>query len=499
MESAQPPRFRAPLDTDTTTDVAIIGAGITGLSTAYLLTKAGRKVTLIDAHDIGQNYSGMTTAHLTSVIDPCYRTIRGYQGRKHAGLAAESHRRAIDLIESICREAAMDCDFRRIDGFLFPHNSHAAKEMEKELEAARKAGLQAELVTQPPWATFRGPCIRFPDQGQFHPVKYMSGLANAIQERGGRIYSGPHATGVEDSAVITSDQQRIRAQHIVIATYLPINSVLTALKQTAYLSYAIGLSVSKGYVPSGLYWDTDEPYHYVRLHEMNAQQDVLIVGGEDHKTGRQQENHRPFQNLQAWARSHFPEAGEVLYQWAGEILEPHDGLALIGKSPDHDAGVFIATGYSGNGMTYGSIAAMLLTDLILGRPNAWAQVYDPGRVSLRAAAALVAENVGTAGQYASWLTSGHVEPVNELKHGQGGILRQGLKKLAVYKDQDGTVSCHSAVCTHLGCIVEWNDTEQTFDCPCHGSRFSAMGEVLNGPAVRNLEKETLKESSAGPT
>jgi Rieske Fe-S protein len=244
-------------------------------------------------------------------------------------------------------------------------------------------------------------------------------------------------------------------------------------------------AVPRGAVPRGLYWDTEEPYHYVRLADGADGDRLLIVGGEDHKTGQAHEPEARFGALLAWTRRHFPMAGDIAFRWSGQVIEPNDYMAFIGRNPG-DENVYIATGDSGHGMTHGTIAGMLIPDLILGVENRWATLYDPSRVTTRSAGPFVKENVNVAAQYIDWVTPGEVSSPDEIKPGSGAVMRQGAKKFAVYRDDDGSIHIRSAVCTHLYCIVDWNSLEKTWDCPCHGSRYDPFGRVLNGPAVADL-------------
>jgi Rieske Fe-S protein len=279
---------------------------------------------------------------------------------------------------------------------------------------------------------------------------------------------------------------------VVVATNSPINDKVSIhTKQHPYLTYAIGVRVPRDAVALALYWDTQDPYHYVRLAGTpeaagDADHDVLIVGGEDHKTGQVHDQAERYGRLEAWARERFLVMGEVVFRWSGQVMETIDGLAFIGRNPLDKDNVFIVTGDSGMGMTHGTLAGILLTDLIQGRDNPWAKVYDPARKTLRAALEFTRENINVVRQYAGWVTRGEVSSVDEVKPGTGALLRRGLTKVAVYRDEEGKVHEYSAVCTHLGCLVEWNDAEKTWDCPCHGSRFDRHGAVINGPAIRGL-------------
>lgn len=492
-----------PLTQDTRVDVCVIGAGIAGLSTAYLLAQAGKSVAVLDDGPIGAGQTQRTTAHLVNALDDRYFELERLHGVEGARLAAESHTAAIDQIEAISSRESIDCDFDRLDGYLFVPPGESAELLEQELEATRRAGLQnVELLQRLPYASYDfGTCLRFPRQAQFHPWKYLRGLVHAIEQKGGQIFTKTHATTVAGGPIArveTKSGPAVTADAVVVATNTPINDRVTIhTKQAAYLSYVVGLRVPLGAVPRALYWDTGAssdgrpiPYHYVRLQQMRSGREspyeILIVGGEDHRTGQANDADLRYDRLEAWARERFPMVQQREFQWSGQVMEPVDGLAFIGPNPVDANNVFIATGDSGNGMTHGTIAGMLLTDLILGRENAWASLYDPSRKTLRSFADFAKENINTALQYATWLTSGDVQSTVEVARGSGAIVRNGLTKLAVYRDEHGELHEFSATCPHLGCVVQWNGSEKSWDCPCHGSRFNCYGQVINGPANADL-------------
>ena len=333
-----------------------------------------------------------------------------------------------------------------------------------------------------------GVCLRFPRQAQFHPLKYLSALADAVESKGGRIFTDTHAQEFQDGAPVrvkTSKAHVVSAGAVVVATNTPVNDSLSIHnKQAAYRTYVIGMQVPKAAVTTALYWDTQEAFHYVRLQDA-GQHDVLIVGGEDHKTGQADDAAERFDRLEAWARVRFPAAEEGKYRWSGQVIQPIDGLAFIGRNPG-DKHIYIVTGDSGTGMTHGTIAGVLLTDLILGRHNEWETLYEPSRISLWAAPEFTRENLNVATQYGDYATAGDVEQTRDLAPGTGGVIRHGLTKVAAYRDTHGTLHERSAICPHLGGVVRWNHAEKTWDCPCHGSRFDPFGKVLNGPANTGL-------------
>ncbi len=484
-----PPRVLPPLAEDLRADVAVVGAGIAGITTAYLLALEGRQVVVLEDGAVGGGETGRTTAHLSNALDDRYHVLERLHGQEGARLAAASHAAAIDRIESIVGAEGIACDFQRLDGYLFATPGEPLDALDAEFEAARRAGLQdVRMVPRAPVASFNsGPCLLFPRQGQFHPLAYLSALVPAIQRRGGRIFGETHVDGVEagpPAVVSTESGHTVTADFVVCATNTPvIDWLVIHSKQAPYRTFAIGARVPPGAVPPALYWDTADPYHYVRL-----QGDLLIVGGEDHKTGQKDDGYDRFAYLESWTRERF-RIGEVEYEWSGQVMEPVDGLGYVGRNPGDKGHILVATGDSGHGMTHGTIAGILLTDLILGRPNPWQTLYDPSRKSVRSAAEYVKENVNVAKQYLDYVSPGEVGSVDEIRPGHGALVRQGLTKLAVYRDEHGALHALSAVCTHLGCIVHWNSLEGTWDCPCHGSRFGTDGRVLNGPAVVGLERQ----------
>jgi Rieske Fe-S protein len=334
-----------------------------------------------------------------------------------------------------------------------------------------------------------GPCLRFPQQAQFHPLKYLAGIAKAIRRDGGQIFTDSHADRIEGGspAEITVGDRTVTADAVVVATNAPINDLVAIhTKQAPYMSYVIGARVPRAAVSKALYWDTQESYHYVRLHGVDDEHEILIVGGEDHKSGQADDTAERHARLEAWARQRFPQMQQVEFVWGGQVMETIDGLAFIGRNPLDKDNVFVATGDSGMGMTHGTIAGILLTDLILGRENRWETLYDPSRRTLRAAGQYLGETANMAAQFADWIKPGDVRSADEIARDSGAIFRRGLKVIAGYRDEHGAMHELSAACNHLGCMVHWNAAEKTWDCPCHGSRFDKYGKVINGPANRDL-------------
>jgi glycine/D-amino acid oxidase-like deaminating enzyme/nitrite reductase/ring-hydroxylating ferredoxin subunit len=496
-----------PLAEDASAEVCVVGAGIAGLMIAQRLASSGRSVLVLDQSGVFSGETGRTTAHLTSVLDSGYARLESMHGVNATRALAESHAAAIGSIERLVADGGIDCDFSRIDGYVYDvAGAFGDGSLESEWQAAQRAGLECELVASAPLPFVNGPALRFPHQAQFDPARFGAALARDIIRSKGRIHAPARAAALENDGglcVRTLDGRKVRANDVVIATNTPINDVVAMhTKQAPYRTYALAAPIPRGAVQQGLFWDREEPYHYVRTASardgsLAEGHEWLIVGGEDHKVGQETRADSRWTRLEQWLRAHFEHAGAPLYRWSGQVLEPVDGIAFIGQNPG-DEHVFVATGHSGNGMTYGAIAAMVISDLIEGRQNAWASLYAPARkpVTAKAIGQFVRENLNVARRYGDWFVKGDATPAEQIERGQGAVVRRGLKKIAVYVDDLGRVHERSAKCTHLGCVVAWNRAEKSWDCPCHGSRFDAHGRVLAGPAVRDLEpagEESLHE------
>jgi glycine/D-amino acid oxidase-like deaminating enzyme/nitrite reductase/ring-hydroxylating ferredoxin subunit len=379
------------------------------------------------------------------------------------------------------------------DGYLVALTPEQEKNLEEEIGACARAGFKnQELLPEVPLPNIQaGPALRFPEQATFNIGKYIQALAKIFLERGGRIFAGSRIIEVKGGKTPyakTQDGHRIDADAVVVATNSPINDrVEMHTKQAAYRTYVVAFEVPKDSYSSFLLWDMPDPYHYARIIR-GEDRDLLIVGGEDHKTGQANDAANRFKKLEEWSEKHFRILGPVTFRWSGQIMEPVDHLAFIGRNP-MDENVYIVTGDSGNGMTHGTLAGLLITDLIQGRPNPWAELYDPARKSIGTAPAYIKENANAAGCMVSdWSAPGEANKPEDIPLNEGAIMRKGVSKIAVFKNEDGGLHECSAVCTHLGCVVQWNSGEKSWDCPCHGSRFDTEGGVLNAPAVKPLEE-----------
>jgi glycine/D-amino acid oxidase-like deaminating enzyme/nitrite reductase/ring-hydroxylating ferredoxin subunit len=472
------------LDADQHVQVAVVGGGITGLTTALFLARAGRQVALLEARQLGAGVTSGTTAHLTEALDTRYHALESKFGAEGARLARQSSRWAIDAMAELA--AGADCGFERVPGYLFTDSDRDLAELDAEASAAERAGARVARVTKVPlpFPVLGG--LLFEDQAQLRPLDYLAQLLSHLQATPARVYEGVGVLDVETQGSLrlqTSAGYSITADAVVLATHAPFQSLKQQLNLAQYRSYVVA-GPTTAPLP-GLFWDMADPYHYLRTVEVEGSS-YLVVGGGDHRTGTHAEADAdaPFRELQAYAARL---GTEPTRRWSAQVAEPADGLPFIGK-PDPSSEVYVAQGFSGNGTTFGTLAARIITDQLLGRPNLYSELYRADRIKpLAAAAAIVSENAETAVH----LAAGHLKPVEELQLselpvGIGRIIKHDGKKLAVYRDDGGRIHAVSAICTHQGCQVAFNPIECSWDCPCHGSRFDVDGQVLDGPAKKPL-------------
>lgn len=499
----QEPQQFPPLQQDASCDLVVVGSGIAGLSSAYEAARCGAKVIVIDRRDITDGMTARTTAHLVSEIDDRYSELIKTVGEDNARLYHESQVAAINRIEAICQDEGIDADFTRLVGYLVPAEAAHMEELEREYDACRKLGVEVEWTDSAPYPL--GPALKalkFAGQGRFHPLKYCAGLVRAIQARGGQLHSGTaYVSHDEDGDTVVIETERgpkIRAGAAMVATNSPVNDKVTIhTKQEPMRTYAIAGRVPRGSVEDALIWDTLWPYHYVRLQPAGEGEDWLISGGEDHRTGTANDMDERFARLETWTREHFPSFGKAEYRWSGQVMEPVDCMPYSGR--DGSDRIYVHSGDSGQGMTNSVAGALNFIALYRNEKARFADLFDPHRKpkSRLSLGEYVKGQGPVVANLAEYVETGEVDSVDEIKPGEGAILRRGMAKHAVYRAEDGTVTELSAVCTHVGCIVHWNSFEKCWDCPCHGSQFQPDGSVLNAPAISRLAKIGSEKFEAG--
>jgi glycine/D-amino acid oxidase-like deaminating enzyme/nitrite reductase/ring-hydroxylating ferredoxin subunit len=482
-----------PVEDSRPADLVVIGGGMAGLSVAYEALLKGRQVTIMDRGAIASGMTARTTAHLASTLDDRYYKFIKLRGEDQAALLYQSQAAAIDRIEEITKAEGIDCDFQRCPGYLFLGQGDKLDVLEKEIEACRKIGFRGVTwQLRAPLQDFdTDRCLRFPRQARFHPLKYLHGLARAILAKGAvfRPFTAVDSVTQDGHAVAvkTRSGHTVLARDVVCATNAPIAGRLTLqAKMAPYRTYAMAFPIARDTVEDALYWDTLDAYHYVRL-QPGEKKDWLIVGGEDHKTGEADDAQARFDALTSWARERFGKLGAPTHKWSGQVLEPVDYAGYVGRDPDNEH-IYFVTGDSGQGITNGAVAGLLLPALLDGGDHPWRALYDPARVSLKATDTFIAENVTAVKSFAEHLGGPLLPSEESLAPGEGGLVGGGgINPVAAYRDEDGKMHRVSSICSHVGCTVHFNSFERCWDCPCHGSHFDVDGQELNAPATAPLK------------
>ena len=492
--SASVPRF-ARLDRDLTVDVAVIGAGITGLTAASLIKKSGRTVAVIDRRRAGGVDSSQTTAHVTCVTDEDLTGLVKRFGRDHAWAVWDAGLAAIEQIDRIVRDEEIDCEWTWVNGYRHAavgHGREDERKLREEAALAADLGFDARYLDAVP--AFGVPGVEYGGQAKFHPRKYLAALARLVDGGGSGVFEHSESEEVKDQPLsVRANGHTISCGHLVIATHTPLTgktNIASALglqtKLYLYTSYVVGGKLPQGRVPEASFWDDADPYHYLRV-DAHRSFDYAIFGGGDHKTGQVDDTDGCYAALAREARSLLPDL-DITHRWSGQVIETNDGLPFIGETSERQ---FVGTGYAGNGMTFGTLAGMMAHDFVAGRKNPWRELFDPGRTKVLGGTwDYIRENA----DYPYYLIRDRFagpegRSLRALKRGEGRILELNGERVAAYRNAHGSVTRLSPVCTHLGCEVRWNGAEQTWDCPCHGSRFTPTGSVLAGPAESPLEKK----------
>jgi len=490
-ESGKCPVFPA-LDKDVETEVLIIGGGITGLTLATLLNDAGIHSMLVEATHISNGTTGLSSCHLTTESDRQYRKIYKDFGEETTGMVARSRAQSIEFIEQLIKNKKIDCDFKRVSGYLYANTPEEIAELESEYRHAGYVGLPVELTDEIDLPFPVAKALKFENQAVFNAQSFLGGLAEQLVNSKCQIFENTRVTNIrEDRGLFTvsANGVTIKALKVVMATHIPLFFNVLQTLAFPYISYVIAAAVEDD-IPQHLYWDMDDPYHYIRSTEFNGK-NYLIVGGADHKVGHEEETSGRFRELEAYARKHF-NVTSIDFRWSAEFFESADGLPFIGESP-FSKNLYVATGFSGDGLVYGPMAALIINDLIQGKTNPYYDAYDSTRITIAASMAdFFKENIDNMRSFVADKFKGAAQESPEhLAPGEGKILNLNGEKAAVAKDAQGEVHAVSPVCTHLKCNVHYNNAEQTWDCPCHGSRFAIDGSVVYGPAVNPLEKKEI--------
>jgi glycine/D-amino acid oxidase-like deaminating enzyme/nitrite reductase/ring-hydroxylating ferredoxin subunit len=487
-----PRAHQSPLAHPVEVDVVVVGGGLAGMTAALLLKRRGVTVAVLEMQRVGLGETGHTTAHLTELVDTRYEDIERDFGRDAARLVAASSRAAIDHIEAWSAE--FPCDFERVPGYLYAEGEGDVRALQREVEAARLAGVAAEFTREVPLPFAVAGALRVGRQAQFHPMRYLRGLARELPGHGCHLFEESRVVEVSDGEpcrVTLASGVELRARSVLVTAHVPVFNLLALhTKIAAYRTYAVATRSAR-LPPLGLYWDTADPYHYTRRYE-DERGPLLIVGGEDHKTGQCDDTEEAFARLKAYARDRFG-AEDFRCRWSGQVIEPADGLPYIGRNSASD-NVFVATGFSGNGMTFGTVAGLMLADAAQGIVHPWAELYEATRMKLLGAVKdMLVENVDYPVHLIGDRLAVPARTAKDLSPGEGDVVVVGGRRLAVYCDERGTLHGLSPTCTHMGCHVSWNTAERSWDCPCHGGRFDALGAVLNGPPLQPLASVPLDE------
>lgn len=466
-------------------DVAIIGGGIVGITTARMLKNMGQTVAVIEARCVGRQVTGKSTAKITSQHSTIYQTLEQKFGEDQARLYADAQESAIQKIRSLAADYDIDCDIETKAAYAYTRDESYVSKIEKEVEVAQRLGLPASLIHQTDLPFDVRAAIRFANQAQFHPTKYVAGLAKTIPGDGCYVFENSRAVNWEPTRVVT-DEGSVTARHVVMATHLPLEQV-GGYYALAYPQAEPVIAAKIRRVPNGMYINIEQPSHSIRTHKHENGHVYGIVAGTSFKPGHTDEERKYFEDIERWLRSNF-DAGPVEYRWVNEDYTSMDSAPFIGWSSSLGDGYLVATGFDAWGISNGTVAGMILADLATGKENGWLGLFDATRVKpIAGGLQFVKENAEVAAHLITGYLSRKPKSFDELAPGEAAIMKIDGKNIAAFKDEQGHVHAVSAVCTHMGCIVGWNETDRTWDCPCHGSRFDLNGEVIHGPATRPLE------------
>lgn len=477
-------------------DVVIIGGGVTGVTTALQLQKAGKKCILLEAQNLGFGTTGGTTAHLNTILDTPYHQIINDFGKDGAQQVADGARNALELIRRNIEEYKIDCDYKDAKGYMYAQTDSQAEELEKILKGSQEVGEHIEYSDTVPVPIPFQKAVVFDKQAQFNPIKYLYGIAEAFEHAGGIIMQECRATdvtSVDGIATVTTNKTEVKARNVIYATHIPPGVNVLHFTCAPYRSYTLAVKLSDKNYPEGLAYDMYDPYRYYRTQVIEGEK-YLIAGGEDHKTAHEINTEKCFRELEVYVRQFF-NVESIAFKWSSQYFEPADGLPYIGHLPGNPENVYVATGFSGNGFTFGTISAMVLSDIICNGKSEYQDLYSPSRIKPVAGFEnVVKESADVVGSLiVGWLQTDKLNAMVDLARGDGKVVNYEGKKVGVYKDEVGKLYAVNPACPHIACAVSWNTAEKTWDCPCHGSRFSYTGTMVTGPSRKDLQQIDLRK------
>jgi glycine/D-amino acid oxidase-like deaminating enzyme/nitrite reductase/ring-hydroxylating ferredoxin subunit len=477
------PRLEGSIDVD----VAVIGGGIAGLTAALLLKQGGARVAVVEAGRVGTGVTGHTTGKISSLHGLIYRELRRSFGERGARIYGAANQAAIEQIAAIVEAEGIGCDFQRVSNYTYAESAPALEQVREEAAISLELGLPASFANSAPLPFPVLGAVRFADQAQFHATKYLVGLAQAVTGEGSHVFEESRVIEIDDGEpcrVATKDGT-ITARAAIVATNIPIvDRGLFFARCHPHRSYLIALALD-GDPPDGTFISADQPLRSIMPHRA-GDRSLLLVGGEGHRASDKVDSAERYRRLEAWARKRFPVAS-VEYRWSTQDALPVDGVPYVGRASPFSRNLYVGTGFRKWGLTNGTVAAMILSDRILGKPNAWSSTFNSNRLKpLAGGRRFVAENLRVGFRLVRDRLAARRSRLPELRPGEATLLDLNGEKVAAHRDARGEVHAVSAICTHLGCTVEWNGGEQTWDCPCHGSRFDHAGRVIQGPATEDL-------------
>jgi len=482
------------IDSSVIYDVVIVGGGITGISTAFHLQKAGMNCLVLEAHELCFGTTGGTTAHINSLLDTPYSTIEKKFSKEKSKLVAASVKEAVNTIRETIERYGIDCDFKTTTATLFAKTDKQKEELDKISEATTDAGVKNEFINEISIPIKFLKAMQVSEQAKFNPVRYVHGLAREFEKAGGTILQQCRVIAADENENVTIETAKGKCvgKFLIYATHIPPGVNLLHFRCVPMRSYAMAVILKNDHYPDDLLYDMYEPYNYYRSQKIDGKK-YFIVGGNDHKTAHEENQEYCFLKLESHIRRYF-EIKEIAYKWSSQYYESPDGLPYIGQLPGHSK-ILTATGFGGNGMPYSTVAALLLTKMICNEDSQYKDLYDPNRLKPVAGFSnFVNHNADVVKQFASkWFSTNDLHQLAELATGEGKIVKFKDEKIAIYKDESCGIHALHPTCTHVGCEVKWNNAELTWDCPCHGARYSYDGRVLNGPAVKNLAKVSVRE------